>query len=110
MSVAQLSVYHSLLLMFKILSTKSLRYLYSKLSGVQDLRHYKTRFVKNQKETQTIVLGADSQAVGDLATRSFKYRVTAQWNTLPVKIRQAETLRVFKKQLKDWVSENIPIK
>ena len=110
MSVAQLSVYHSLLLMFKILSTKSPRYLHSKLSGVQDLSHYKTRFMKNQKENQTIVLGADSQAVGDLATRSFKYRVTAQWNTLPVKIRQAETLRVFKKQLKDWVSENIPIK
>ena len=110
MSVAQLSVYHSLLLMFKILSTKSPKYLYTKLSGVQDVSHYKTRFITNLKENQTIILGADSRAGGDLATRSFKYRVTDQWNTLPVKIRQAGTLREFKKQLKGWVSENIPIK
>ena len=39
MSVAQLSVYHSLVLVYKILSTGSPRYLYSKLSGVQCSTH-----------------------------------------------------------------------
>ena len=80
MSVAQLSVYHSLVLVYKILSTRSPRYLYSKLSGVQGSTHYKTRFIKNMNDNQSIVLGPDSQAEGELARKSFKYRSTRQWN------------------------------
>ena len=107
--MAQLSVYHSLVLVYKVLSTRSPHYLFSKLSGVQGLTHYRTRFVRNLNENQTIVLGPDSQAVGDIARRSFKYRATRQWNNLPVRIRQAETVRVFKSQLKIWVIANVPI-
>ena len=110
LSVAQLSVYHSLVLFYKVLQTKSPQYLYSKLSGVQDDFYYRTRLVDNLKENQTIKLGSESQAEGDLAKRSFKYRATSQWNILPVKVRQAETLKEFKTKLRNWVAENVPIK
>ena len=74
MSVAQLSVYHSLLLMFIILSTKSPVSLYSKLLGVQENNYYTTRFVTVQIQNQNIKLDSESQAECDIARRSFKYR------------------------------------
>ena len=110
MSVAQLSIFHSMVLVYKILLTKSPHYLYSKLFSVQGETYYKTRYVQNQKENKNIKLGTDSQAEADIARRSFKYRSTSQWNTLPVKIKEAETVQQFKTLLKIWVSENVPIK
>ena len=110
MSVAQLSVYHSLVLVYKILTTKSPAYLYSKLSVIPGISYYKTRFSQNQMNNHNINLGPDSQAEGDLANRSFKYRASRQWNNLPVKIREAENVNVFKEKLKTWVAENVPIK
>jgi hypothetical protein len=96
LSVAQLSVYHSLLLMYKILSTKSPLYLHTKLTGVQEAKHYETRFVLNRKRNQSFILDKESQAGCDIAKKSFKYRATSQWNTLPVNIREEQTLKKFK--------------
>ena len=105
LSVAQLSVYHSLVLVYKILSTKSPQYLYSKLSQVND-SHYKMRSAADKSK---IRLGSDSQADAGLARRSFKYRATREWNLLPQEIRQLATLKVFKMELKKCVLSNIPI-
>ena len=52
---------------YKLLSTKSPLYLYTKSKGVQEDKHYKTRFVINQKRNQSIVLGEESQAGCDAA-------------------------------------------
>ena len=110
LSVSQLGIFHSLVLVYKILKTRSPQYLYSKLSGVQGSTHYKTRFIQNLNENQNIVLGPDSQAESDLARRSFKYRASKQWNMLPIKLRQAETVKDFKSQLKTWIMRNVPVK
>ena len=110
LSVAQLSVFHSLVLVFKVLETKSPQYLYDKLSGTQEEMHYETRYTREQQRNQTIKLGPDSHAEGELAKRSFKYRASAKWNTLPLSIRQARNLRNFKFELKKWVLTNVPIK
>ena len=56
-----------------------------------------------------IRLGRESQAVSELARNSFKYRATRQWNMLPLDIRQAGDVNIFKLKLKKWVAENIPI-
>ena len=110
LSVAQLSVYHSLLLVYKVLSTKSPMYLYTKLQGVQEAKHYETRFVLNRKRNLSIVLDEESQAESNIAKKSFKYRATSQWNFLPVDIREEQTLKKFKVKLRLWVLHNIPIK
>ena len=110
LSVAQLSVYHSLLLVYKVLSTKSPMYLYTKLQGVQEAKHYETRFVLNRKRNLSIVLDEESQAECNIAKKSFKYRATSQWNALPVDIREEQTLKKFKVKLRLWVQHNIPIK
>ena len=78
LSVAQLSVYHSQVLVFKVLATKSPRYLYEKLSGTQGETYYRTRFIRDQQSSQQIKHGPDSIAEGDIAKWSFKYRALAQ--------------------------------
>jgi hypothetical protein len=96
--------------MYKILSTKSPYYLYSKLQGLNVKPYYTTRFCQTQKQNQIIKLGPDSQAECDTARKSFKYRATSQWNALPLQIKQARTVNEFKIKLRKWVAENIPIK
>ena len=105
LSVAQLSIYPSLLLVFKILSTKSPHYLYTKLSTVSNFS-YNTRSTADKDK---IRLGIDSQAEAGLARSSFKYRASIQWNKLPQDIRQSETMKMFKPKLRKWVLENVPI-
>ena len=109
-SVAQLSVFHSLVLVFKVLETKSPQYLYDKLSGTQEEMHYRTRYIRGQLDSQNIKLGPDSTAEGDMAKRSFKYRASVQWNSLPLNIREARNLKDFKFKLRKWVLSHVPIK
>ena len=110
LSVAQLSVYHSMVLMFKILSTQSPKYLYNKLSGLQTTTYYKTRFVQNRRENENILLGPDSQAESEIAQRSFKYRASNQWNNLPLMMRKMDSLQKFKSELRAWVKQNVQLR
>ena len=104
LSVAQLGVYHSLVLLFKVLQSGCPKYLYTKLSNEEDLP-YRMRSTANLR----IRLGQDSKAGTGMAKKSFKYRVTQQWNVLPLEIRQAVNVNTFKWKLKKWVADNIPI-
>ena len=105
LSVAQLSTYHSLVLVYKILSTGSPHYLYSKLSNVCHLPYP----IRSAADKHKIRLGKDSQADSELARSSFKYRATCEWNLLPLSIRQVEDIKIFKKEVKKWVAGNVPI-
>ena len=110
MSVAQLGVYHSLVLVFKILETQSPQYLFNKLSGTQGETYYKTRFIIKQSASHLIKLGPESKASGEIAKNSFKYRATSQWNLLPVYVKEAKNVSIFKNKLRNWIIENVSIK
>ena len=107
MSVAQLGMYHSLVLVFKILETQSPQYLFNKLSGTQEETYYKTRFIKQQSASHLIKLGPESKASGEIAKN---YRATSQWNLLPVDVKEAKNVSIFKNKLRNWIVENVPIK
>ena len=110
LSVAQLGVYHSLVLVFKILETQSPEYLFKKLSGTQGETYYKTRYIKKQSASNLIKLGPECKASGEIAKNSFKYRATSQWNRLPADVKEAKNVSIFKTKLRKWIMENIPIK
>ena len=110
LSVHQLGVYHSLVLVFKIFTTRSPQYLYQKLSGTQGETRYETRYSQKLSANQLIKLGPDSMAQSDIARSSFKYRATRQWNELPVEIKQFKTINEFKVELRKWIIENVSIK
>ena len=89
---------------FKVKSSKSPYYLYSKLWDTGTIA-YGTRSVTEGK----IRLGRESQAVTGLARSSFIYRVFQEWNSLPLETRQAENLSIFKLKVRKWISENVKI-
>ena len=108
--MAQLGVYHSLVLVFKILETQSPQYPFNKLSGIQGETYYTTRYIKKQSASHLIKLGPESKASGDIAKNSFKYRATSQWNRLPADVKEAKNVSTFKTKLRKWILENTPIK
>ena len=100
LSVYQLSVYHSVLLVYKVVQNKSPQYLYSMFDTPYQ---YQTR----QADSAMIKhLGAPSS---ELVRKSFRWRGSEDFNQLPVEIRNAKTLPEFKKELKAWILENIAI-
>ena len=103
LSVNQLIVYHSLILVYKVLDKKSPVYLYEKLSGVFP---YKTRFSTQEK----IRIGGSQPALRELSQRSFICRSSKQWNQLPALLKISPTVKIFKKELFKWVLNNVPTK
>ena len=110
LSISQLGMYHSLILVYKILQCQTPQYLYDKLSGTQEEAYYQTRYTRRQATRQLIKLGPDSVAESDLARNSFKYRATRQWNDLPPELKQIKILSDFKLELRRWILDNIPIR
>ena len=45
----------------------------------------------------------------ELASRSFKWRATQQYNTLPVEIRKIDEVEKFKQVVKEWIVKNVSI-
>ena len=94
--------YHSTVQIFKSLQSTYPKYIYNKLS---------TEFPYNTRlaESQAVRMGSDFQVKLELAKKSFMLRATCSYNQLPANIRQAANIEAFKKKLKIWVSENIPL-
>ena len=91
MTVRQLVVYHSLLMVFKIRKSGEPEYLARKLE-------YDNRL-------PNIIIPNTGLS---LAKQSFTYRAAQQWNLLPRSIRNILKIGKFKKELKKWTMMNIP--
>ena len=102
LSVRQLVMYHSLILLFKVIQTKCPKYIHKKLS------------VGYSRETRQAETNASRIIVSkgfplELASNSFRWRTADQWNNLPVTLRNIKNLKTFKTKLKIWIKENVPI-
>ena len=91
MTVSQLVVYHTLLMIFKIRKSGEPEY----LAGF---------FLK---ESRTGRIMEPNIKLG-LAQRSFCMRGSSHWNSLPPTVRNSVKLREFKLKLKPWITQNIP--
>ena len=101
LSIAQLSAYHSLVQMFKILREKSPRYLYQKISS-------EFPYPTSSANANLIRMGPEFKTDKTLVMNSFRWRATRLWNQLPIQTRQIPKLSNFKQKTKSWVQENIP--
>ena len=101
LSVKQLIEFHSLLLVYKMRKEGKPVYFQDKF---WQQSAYKTRLCKNNGLTQS------SKIKSDLYKQSFVPRSSFSWNKLPATLRLSPTLKSFKKQLKKWVREKVPIK
>ena len=100
LSVNQLAVYHSVLMVHKVMQTKSPAYLYSMFNSQY---RYRTRqcdsgIIKNMTCPHLT-----------LSSKSFKYQSSGHYNSIPKNIRAAQSLPQFKLLVKEWIKENISL-
>ena len=99
LSVQQLYVYHSLLLLWKIQTFKKPRFLEEQFT-----RH----FPYQTRRATSSCLSVSAKPRTELCRRSFVYSSTLNWNKLPYDLRIETKLETFKAKLKIWVRNNIP--
>ena len=56
-----------------------------------------------------IKVGEQFDIKSSLSRNSFCYSGTLDYNRIPVEVRAAKTVAVFKYKLKKWVKTNIPV-
>ena len=100
LSVNQLVVYHSSILVYKVMMTKSPMYLYSMFSSKYECD---TRQARSGQIKLTRISNLD------LSHESFRWRAAAVYNSLPASLRQDKSLKSFKTGLKKWIIDNIPV-
>ena len=91
LTVNQLQVYHSLLLVNRIRKNKEPEYLYEKLS-------------RENIRGKIIIPNTHLS----LARKSFCWRAAEWWNKLPNDVRDLDVKSGLKKNIKAWVSLNVP--
>ena len=88
----QLITYHTLIMVKRVRISKEPDYLYRLLS--RDSRNGRIMI-------QNTALG--------VAAQSFCYRGASEWNRLPFELRRKDKVETFKKALRIWIVENIPM-
>ena len=103
LSVHQLVAYHTLLQAYKCRASAEPTYMYHRLfpNRNQHNNYGPLRSVTNE----AIPINFDLA----LSRGSFFYRAAKLFNALPITIKQCPTVPTFKKQLKQWVKENIDV-
>ena len=98
LSVSQLVMYHSVLLVYKVKASKQPRYLSDMFKGTF---MYYTRLAGGGK------IKLEGRPKLELTKNSFKWRAAQQFNQLPTQIRNSKTLQNFKSKAKAWIQDNI---
>ena len=98
----QLVVYHSCVLVYKVLKNRKPEFLYKKFD--QEF-YYKTRFAKENN----IKIGPQLRADLEIAKTSYCPRVARDYNKLPLKVKNQEKVEKFKYECKTWIKKNIPV-
>ena len=93
LTVNQLTVYHTLIAIYRIRLSEDPEY----LAGILG---------RTSRQGQNIII-VENIKLG-LVRNSFTFRGAIQWNNLPQTLRTEMKIGIFKKALKKWVFENIP--
>ena len=91
LTVPQLIFYHTMIAVYKVRQSKEPEYLAS--------------FLLRENRMGNIIIPTTKLS---LAKRSFVWRGSEGWNSLPQDIRKLRKLGAFKKNVKQWICSNIP--
>ena len=103
LSVQQKSAYHSILQVYKTLSTKELEYIFSK--SVPEDETDNNKHTINTRRKQLEIIRIDNKLA--VSRTSFFYRVSKLWNDLPLSTRKRKKLGSFKTKVKAWIRSNV---
>ena len=101
LSVQQLAVYQTCVLVYKVLEQKSPQYLYSMFS---------MNYTMDTRQAARLDIRPDRKIPElDLTMAGFRWRAAKEWNKVPKDIRQSQSIKLFKTSLWRWIIKNIPI-
>ena len=100
LSIYQLVVYHSVVLVHQIIKNESPRFLFSMFSAKYsyNTKQAKMGFIKHTRDLDL-----------SITQDSFRWRASQHYNELPIHIRNSDTIENFKKTCKTWIVENTPL-
>ena len=101
LSINQLIVYHSLILVFKFNQNKKPAYLHGK---------FKKNFSYRTRQATGNCIQVSETPGGDKTKTAFVHNSTILWNSLPLNLRKTQKLLKFKMELKKWIMTNVAIK
>jgi hypothetical protein len=102
LSVRQLTMLHSLVQLWKTVKTGCPGHFGGRLRG-------ETEEGRTRRNVTRGRLDSRSRSGKKIVRTSWRWRAVDQWNTLPESLRTQNSMTVFKKELKKWISLNIPI-
>ena len=100
LSVRQLGVFHSLVLIYKTKQNEKPVY-FSKKFGKE--------FPRVTRLSTGNGIRVDQKVRNNLSKLNFSYRSVCVWNELPREVRTSQTLPEFKSKLKEWTKLNIAV-
>ena len=100
LSVAQLVVYHSLILFHKVLTEQRPLYIYMKIKNVS----------RPTRTTDELTIAETRWFKTSTANRSFIPRAIQEWNKLPLDVRSIQSKEFFKQRLKLHIKANIHVR
>ena len=100
LSVRQLSVFHCLVLIFKIKQNKKPVYFEEKFGK---------QFPRITRLSTGNGIRLDQKIRNKISQQNFSYRSVCAWNDLPREMRLIEKLPEFKRRLKSWTKSNIAV-
>ena len=100
MSVHQLSVYHTIIMAYKVMQAKSPKYLYTM---------FNTNYSYETRQADSGMVRSVRTPELDIAKDSFRWRAADLFNQLPAAIREIKTLQSFKYATKRWVRQNVEV-
>ena len=102
LSVRQLVSYQTAVMTHKIRQTGAPTYLGNIINA-------EFPYMTRQATTGGVRYSQDHQSRRALNHSSFRYRATVEYNRLPGTIREAATMQTFKRKLRSWIKENVPL-
>ena len=100
MSVHQLSVYHTIIMAYKVMQAKSPKYLYTM---------FNTNYSYETRQADSGMVRSVRTPELDIAKDSFRWRAADLFNQLPAAIREIKTIQSFKFATKRWVRQNVEV-
>ena len=102
LSVRQLVFFHSVMLLHKVVRSGYPEYIYNRINIDYP---YHTRLAASKAMRLTAV----NQVRLQVASRSFIPRACKSYNRIPADLRQSQSIRQFRSQLKIWVRDNVNV-
>ena len=104
LSIHQLVVYHSTVLVHRVRLSGLPKYIYD-MYNFHDEVYIQTR----QACLKLLRLKRHKAPKSELACKGFRWRSCNEYNLLPLEIRSLEDINKFKRMAKLWIQDNIPL-